>query len=368
LPRRKHRYSGRGETDRAILTLSSGLRYEHYSDIGGADVAPQIGATYSPFRSLTLRASWARLFRPPNLPDLNESANVSELFALADAAAPSGYTTALVWAGSNANLQPERARSSTVNISWAPTNQLALELTYFNISFKDRITQTDLSVDVLENPALSYLVERDVSAAERARVCGSSQFVGSIQDCLNAPIGAIVDVRLHNVETLLTDGLDAAFRYELNSPAGRFKLGLESNYILRYSQAETPGAPLESFRNMAHYPIGLHVHGLLEWDWRRLWVTGEASHQGNYRNIVIDPEGQLDAQSVRSWTTVNAAIGYSMATAWPLERSQARISLSVRNLLNRSPPFVNSSEGIGYDPENGELVGRRVIVGMQLRW
>ena len=363
-------FGSRKEPERAILTLSSGLRYERYSDVRGSGVSPQIGATFSPFRSLTWHASWARLFRPPNLPDLNETTNISKLYALPDPASPSGFTTALAWSGSNANLQPERARSSTVGLSWAPMNQpnFTLDVTYFNISLNDRITQPSLSLDVLENPALSYLVVRDVSAAERARVCGSSQFMGNIQDCLNTPIGAIIDVRLHNVQTLLTDGLDAMLRYEIGSPAGRFKLGLESNYILRYEQADAPGAPLESLRNLAHNPIGLHVHGLLEWDWRRLWVTGEANHQGNYRNIVIDPSQRLEVQNVRSWTTLNASIGYAMATGWLLERSQGRVSISVKNIFNRSPPFVNSSLGIGYDQENGDLLGRRIGVGMQVSW
>ena len=363
-------FGTKGETERMILTLSYGLRYEHYNDIGVGDVAPQIGATFSPFRSLTLRASWAMLFRPPNLPDLNESANVSELFALADPGSPSGYTTALVWAGSNANLRPERARSSTMNISWAPTNQpnLALELTYFNTLFKDRITDTYLSLDVLENPFQAYLVERDVSAAVRTRVCGSSQFFGNIQDCLNAPIGAIVDVRLHNAQTLLTDGLDAMLHCVVNSRAGRFKLGLESNYILRYEQANAPGDLPESLRNLAHNPIGLHVHGLLEWDWRGLWVTAEANHQGNYRNIVTGPSGDLEVQNVRTWTTVNATIGYAMATGWLLQHSHGQISVTVKNVLNTSPPFVNSALGIGYDQENGDLLGRRIGVGMRLSW
>jgi iron complex outermembrane receptor protein len=357
------------ELDRTILTLSSGVRYEHYSDAGNG-VAPQIGATFSPLRGLTFRASWARLFRPPNLPDLNESTNLSALFTLADPKSRSGFTSALTWSGSNAGLRPERARSSTLSISWTPANHpnLALDLTYFNISFNDRITQIDLPLDVLENPGLSYLVDRDVSATERTRVCNSSQFVGSLQDCLQSPIGAIVDLRLRNVQTLVTDGFDATIRYEVNSPIGRLKLGLESNYILRYAQADAPAAALANLRNTTHNPIGLHVHGLLEWDWRRLWVTAEANHQGNYRNLVIDPSQHPDIQSVRTWTTVNAVIGYAIATEWALEHGQARISFSAKNLFNTSPPFVNNSLGIGYDQENGDLLGRRLGVGLQLRW
>src|SRR5262249_26727165 len=148
------------------------------------------------------------------------------------------------------------------------------------------------------------------------RVCGSSQFMGTTQDCLNSPIGALVDVRVHNVETLLTNGLDAMLRYEVSTTVGRFNLGLESNYILRYTKSDSPGDCMERLRIDSHKPIGLHVHGSLGWDWRWLWMTVEAYHQGNYRNAVVDPLGHLDIQSVRTWTTINTTIGYAISTGW----------------------------------------------------
>ena len=42
--------------------------------------------------------------------------------------------------------------------------------------------------------------------------------------------------------------------------------------------------------------------------------------------------------------------------------------MSVQNLTNRAPPFVDNAVGVGYDQENADLLGRFVSVNAKVRW
>jgi len=52
-----------------------------------------------PTGSLSVRGSWAKQFRPPNIPQLVENRNFSQILALPDAQSPSGTTAALIESG-----------------------------------------------------------------------------------------------------------------------------------------------------------------------------------------------------------------------------------------------------------------------------
>jgi hypothetical protein len=48
---------------------------------------------------------------------------------------------------------------------------------------------------------------------------------------------------------------------------------------------------------------------------------------------------------------------------------QVQTSLRISNVLNASPPFLNNFlEHIGYDEENGNLLGRMVSLTVRERW
>jgi len=80
------------------LDLSAGLRYEHFSDAGQGVMRPLVWA--SPRVGITVKGTWARLFRAPNLPDLNESPN----------------------------LRPENSNSWTLGVAFAPPSNPNLTL------------------------------------------------------------------------------------------------------------------------------------------------------------------------------------------------------------------------------------------------
>lgn len=346
------------------LLVSTGIRQEHYSDVGGA-VVPAFGFHFTPWTGLSLQGSWARMFVAPTLADLSETNNISELFLLPDSRSISGYSTTLVWAGNNAHLGLERATSWDLQLTFAPANLpgLSAGITYFNTVFANQIYRTpNLSMNILTDPGQSWLVTRTVTPAQRAQICGNSRFIGNQPDCLNADIESIVDMRLRNMERLITDGFDLSGHYRLDLPVGHLSFGLNATYVLRYAEALSPTAPIVNVRNTPHNPPGLRFRGMAGWERRGLSGLLAMNYQSGYRDVFSIPNRPVD-----SWATFDASIGYR----WPVRTGYSKewdVFIVGRNVFNSNPPFVNDSlYGIGYDPENGDLLGRRVSLNLSLK-
>jgi iron complex outermembrane recepter protein len=348
------------------LDISGGLRYEHFSDMGGA-ISPSLGFDLQPAAGVSLQGTWARLTRPPNLPDLNEAPNISEVFVLADPRAPSGYTKALVWAGNNSGLRPETAHSWTLGLSLSPPAQpnFTAEASYFNIHSSNRIVPSQsLPLTLFSDPQYSYLFTRNVSAATRADVCAHSQFLGLQDQCLNSDIGALVDLRLRNIETLRTDGFDVNGRYGRETPLGTFGVNLTATYILHYKEEETPDGALVDYRNTPHNPTALRLRGLFNWERRGFSLSPAMNFQSSYTDT-----GNIPTRPVGSWMTWDIVLGYRPRPLEFLRGGETKLSLRGFNVFNKQPPFLNNSVStIGYDPENGNLLGRRVSVAIEHKW
>jgi iron complex outermembrane receptor protein len=348
------------------LELAGGVRYEHFSDAKSA-VTPSLGFDFQPATGLSLKGTWTRLFRPPNLPDLNESVNISEVFALADPTSSSGHTKTLVWTGNNANLTPETAHSWTVGLTFSPPGRpdFSLDTQYFNIVSSHRIPPVQLlPFTLFSDPQYSYLFTRNVTPSALANVCSRSQFIGSPDQCQSSDIGAIVDLRLRNLETLETDGFDLSGSYARETPIGTFGTNLQATYILHFKEAEIPDTPLVSYRNTAHNPTALRLRGLLRWENRGFSVSPAINLQSSYTDT-----DSLPSRPVGAWMTWDLVLGYGMR---PLDRrlgGETTLSLRGFNVFNKQPPFLNNSVGyIGYDPENGDLLGRRISLAIEHKW
>ncbi|HEY4214155.1 MAG TPA: TonB-dependent receptor [Steroidobacteraceae bacterium] len=333
------------------VVLNAALREDHYSDIGGA-TAPQLGLAWSPIQSITLRSTWTRAFRPPNLPDLSETGNQSGLVRLPDPSSPQG-STALVWTENNADLKPERANNWTLGAGFSPQSipGLSLGVTYFDTLVRGRVEQTSLEATVLSDPTLAATVNRNPTDATRAAVCSRSSFRGTPQTCLTAPIGEIVDLRLRNAERVATRGVDVDTEYVTTTDFGKVKAGLLATYLFSFDRQDTAAGPDVGLLNTPHEPLNLRFRASLSWSLRQLSSSLFLNYSNHYRNTLSRPE-----QDVASWATVDLQIAVTTADEGPFRGVQ--IAFNAQNLFNRNPPFVNNPVGVGYDQENADLLGR----------
>jgi iron complex outermembrane receptor protein len=241
----------------------------------------------------------------------------------------------------------------------------AAGFSYFNIVSSNRVLQTQsVPLDVLSNPQESWLVQRNVSAADRAQVCSRSQFYGTVAECLDAPIGAIVDIRLRNVETVRTDGFDASSRYAHSTRAGYFNFDLDATYMLRFRESQSPTGVLQELRGTPHSPPGLQLHSSMGWELRGISVRPAVNFQNSYTDYFSYP-----VRDVGSWTTCDLVLGYKLRSYERSSSAETNLALRGQNIFNVQPPFLNNGlSGIGYDPENADLLGRRVSISLEHRW
>ncbi len=346
------------------LELSFGGRHEDFSDVGSSSV-PKVGLLWSLNRSWSVRSSWTKSFKPPNLTDLVVSGSQSALLSISDPSSPAERVLGLF--GTNPNLHPETARSWTVGTDFAvpAVPNWSVSFTYFAIRYAGRITDVQLTPDALSQPRYAWLFTKNVTPAELAAACQQTVFQqGTAQDCIDSGATIIGDNRLRNIALLQTSGFDVISKYTTDNPAGHFDFGLNATYLLRYSQSNTPTSPLENLVSTQNNPINLRARGSAAWERHGFAVAGFINFENSYRDTISVP-----SRSVSPWTTVDMQLSYQTpqdSLGW-LENTQ--VAVNVQNVFNVNPPFLNNiAVGIGYDQENADLYGRLVSFEIRKRW
>lgn len=339
------------------IDVDAGVRNDRYSDVGST-VVPQIGARWAPTPSYSIKGSWARPARPPDLLDLNQSDNHSAILSILDASSGTRRNI-LVAAGGNPTLRMESAETWNLEVDTTPTSVpgLSAGVAFFDAHFANKAEQALLEATILQDPSLAYTVIRDPSPQLRATICHNSTFVGGLPStCQSAPIYALVDLREHNVAQTWTDGFDVYGRY-LFDRLGHWEIGALGTYVLNYKKRQTPGSPDLQLVNTQTNPISLKTRAYVTWALSRFGLTCAVNHSGSYRDIASIPE-----RSVASWTTEDLRLSYD-----PF--GSLNISLNIKNIGNTESPFLNNlGTNIGYDQENGSLLGRTWTVDVRWRW
>jgi iron complex outermembrane recepter protein len=347
------------------LELSLGGRHEDFSDVGGATI-PKVGLLWSINRDWSVRSSWTRSFKPPNLTDLVVSGSQSAIDQLNDPSMAGATIPVLGLFGSNPNLRPETAHSWTLGTDFIvpALPGLSMSLTYFNTTYANRITDTQLTPDALLQPNLAWLLIKNPTAAQLAAACQQTVFSGTTQDCINSGVNIIVDDRLRNIAMLKTNGLDLIGKYTTDNRAGRFDFGLNATYLLRYAQSNTPTSTLDNIVSTQNNPINLRARGSAAWQRRGFGAAGFINFENSYRDTISVPN-----RGVSPWTTIDMQLSYQTPADTLGWLGNTQLALNVQNLFNVNPPFLNNiAVGIGYDQENAELYGRLVSFEVRKRW
>ena len=346
------------------LELSVGARAEQYSDVGDATV-PKAGLLWSPIPDVRFIGTWTKAFRPPVLSDLAAATSTSLVTSLADPNAPRKTSTVLIASGTNPNLEDERARTWTVGVQLTPTavSGFSVAMTYFNTYYTSRIESAQLEPDLLSQPQFGWLVNRNFTSAQRQQICSQTVFFGVSNDCLGAPIDAVVDNRLRNIEYLQTSGIDLIAKGGFSSALGHFDLGLNGTYLLGYAEQKTPGESAEQLLNTPYNPINLRLRTSLSWQRARLGASLFLNFDNGYHDSLSVPN-----RDVASLTTLDLQLRYRINGNRGNLLANTEFAVTAQNLFNSSPPFLNNALGVGYDQENADLTGRILSVSVRKSW
>lgn len=356
------------------LELSLAGRFEDYSDFGSS-ADPKIGLLYSPVDGLNLRSTWGTSFRAPLLIELGTSGNSIILFDSPDPSATLGTSLAAVLQGNNASLTPEEATTWTVGVDFQPSflPGFDLSMTYFSIEFDERIVSpnTDQLINSLSDPALGAIVDRNFNQADLDMLIAEALAVGNLLDFSFGQQGAasvvevIVDGRLQNLAQTSLDGLDFDVLYSIESGFGYWTFSFAGTFLFNLSERFTAELPSTDVLGQVFRPPELRFRSGISWSHNGIGANAFV----NYVDSLVDPRS-TPSTSIDSFTTVDFQVNVRLG-----ELSDSSILdgmsiyVSIINAFDKQPPFVaDPFANLNFDPENHDILGRFVAVGLTHRW
>lgn len=354
-----------GWTGIESLTLSLAGRVEHYSDFG-TTTNPRAGISWTPIGGLSFRGSYGRSFRAASFVDIRTGRGTSQFvpFALSDPASPTGMTPVLVLFGANPDIGPEKARTWTLGIDVIPQAipGFKASLTYFDLAYRHRIANAGAEFrSFLANRELyGELIVDNPGSATVERFYADENFINPF-GIAAGDVRAIVDARMRNLSTVRMRGIDFDLGYGTNWGEAQVEAGVSGTYIAAMKQRITENAPVIDVVSTFGNPVDLRLRGRLSAAMGPWSGAAFINYTNHYRNLVVTP-----AERVSSWTTVDMSVTRRFEGL-----PGASLSLSVTNLFDRKPPYVNNPtlfSASGFDPDNASAMGRLVALQLVASW
>jgi iron complex outermembrane receptor protein len=334
----------------AALTLAA--RRDRYSDFGSASTY-QTGLELRPLPSVLVRASSATSFKPPTLLQTNVSEAVlaAQLFALKDPArGGEAITSGTVLRTTNKDLAPENGRASSFGAMWEPEGSLGARLgaTHWQVRVNGLIA-IPLPQTVLNNEALfPGFVTR-----------------GPATDGRPGPVTSI-QLSEANFGSVDVAGTDMEAAYAWRGVLGRWTAALSATRSNDYQVVLAPGAAKQD-------RLGRRFDDYWAPRWKNrasidldagTWTLGlTGRYLGEYKD-----EGTSERHLGAFWT-YDLAGSLDLKKALPslgLAVKAASLSLSVANLANRQPQFVETYPY--YDATQADWRGRYVSTRVSIDW
>ena len=359
------------------LELTIAARYDEYSDFGDT-INPKVGLLWSPVSDLVFRGTYSTSFNPPNLGDIGQVGGQAFVRIRSNPASPTGTSIAIIDGRGNPDLQPEESTAWTAGVDYSSKvgqGDLDLSLTWFNISYTDRIGDAGPSTVYLNSPD----VFADVITADPDLALVNEIINTPGVDFFNFSGGAwtmpgdeefLLDARILNLAALDTSGIDASLAYSLENDSGLWTFGLNGSYLLDRKTQITSGSPVFDVVGTIFNPVDLRLRGNASWSRDGLAVSVFVNYTDSYvddRDLLGTGDVDIDA-----WTTVDFNLSYDTeertGSDWI---DNTTFTLSVLNLFNEDPPSVINnarSPAPGYDPTNASPLGRFVSFQITKQW
>jgi iron complex outermembrane receptor protein len=347
-----------GEVNIPVITgleTNLALRYDDYENVGNKTTG-KIGVRYQPNRSFLLRGAYGTGFRAPSLLDLYAPATTGvtpaglndPLRCDATGSVTDCGTQFPITNGGNPNLKPETSKNFTAGIVLEPTTQVSVALDYFNIEVKETISNGVPAATILSDPVkYGSLISRGAPAGG-----------------LPGPIFDIDQTNINLGETKLS-GWDLDVKWGIPSGYGKFTVGLNGTYYLKYDVQNPDGSFTSAIDNANNATGGLiprwKHYAFLNWGFGAWSTTFAQNYQGDYKDLPGTFEDPTDPAFTPR--TVDRYVTYDFQTVYSGFKNLT-VALGVRNLTDEDPPYTNSGGQVvfqgGYDPTYADPRGRFV--------
>ncbi|WP_430457897.1 TonB-dependent receptor [Rheinheimera sp.] len=332
------------------LDAITAVRYDHYSDFGG-DANPKVSLRYKATDDLILRTSWSTGFRAPSLSELGAGTSLGSNYIDCGSGKPYNGLCGSFGAQAgelefdqetlgNLGLDAENSEAWNAGLSWNLTDDLNVTVDYW------RYEHTDI-VDVDANTTL------------KACLAGTAPTVTNA-DALNGAFGCVKDsggdltflrTGFFNVGAQETDGIDVKLKYGFDSSIGRFTTTIAGTRTLSYERQLTADDPAEDLLGKLSGASEIarpEFVGDAAIDWElQDWNASLSTH---YVSSLGDGDFKFDNETVKSWLTLNASVGYNIT-------DKQDVQFAVRNLTDKEPPYASSPTN-GYASSIHDWLGR----------
>ena len=303
------------------VEVQAAARIDHYSDFGSS-TTPKLGVRWTPDPRLLLRATYAKGFRAPTIPESGES-NAFFFQNLVDTrrceinAAYCGTVSLPGSLTANPDLKPEKSDSYTVGFVWEPVRAASLGVDWYHIKQKNIVLNRDFQTILDHEDQYGQYVTRGVPTAE---------------DIARGAPGAIVLVAApyENLSAIETSGFDVDARWRIPTGAARTTLGFTGSYIDSYKQPLAPEDPPTELAGTYNLPRfrGIASAAVESGPWAGALAVNYISRFKQSTSVAATAVPEIG-----SWTTVDLQGSWAGV-------ARTKVVLGVKNLFDRMPPIA----------------------------
>jgi iron complex outermembrane receptor protein len=357
------------------LELGAALRYDNFSDFGGATTG-KASFKWSPTPRLMVRGSIGNGFHAPTVPQVNAvqqsygvtSENYSCTPALQAVATAHnvlcrpGNSQYDQLAGGNSQLQPEKSKQATLGFRYEPISAISFGADLWHVAIRDTFGQLNEQV-VFADPA---------------------RYVNSWGSQLDVATGRTYLAFLADNQNLgksYSTGIDYDITGRYRTPLGQWTSQLNISQMLREkSQLEAGGAYYSALGNFAELgSVTFRNRGT----WRNTLKTGNwantltVNFKSGYRDQATDVDVLDNAGNVTGQDKVRVKVDsfatFDWQTVWTPNKAWA-LTAGVLNLTDKQPPFVPSTSGanrgqqFGYDDRYYDARGRTAYLNASYKF
>lgn len=385
------------------LDLNLSGRYDEYSDFG-VTRNPKIGFNYEPVEGVKVHGNWGTSFNAPSLADtsgavdtrlsitpLVTAGNINPFCAApatcngqSNSALDTTLRPSISTPGGNPLLQPQEAETWAVGADFTPTFVPGLKFgaTYFNAELTKSIGTATIPIQTkYANPAAYGAFFVMFPTLQQVRDAFNGSGYGANGN-LSLPVEGGVSIeslyanpdpatwpylfnsaRRNNLGNQIVRGIDfnASLRHEVNF--GALTARIQGTRIFTRRTQAFDGAPwiitstTGSSRISAQAALGAEIGNFT--------LNGTMNYTGGYlaTGVFTGNTATLTNQRVKAFKPVNLFAKYDFDAEGGFANGLST-TLSVNNVFDINPPFLNSGGGTA----NGSTLGRTITAGVSKRF
>jgi outer membrane receptor protein involved in Fe transport len=327
-------------------------------------------AKWTPISGISLRASYATGFLPPNVGQLAEIADVSPLDpASFEAIYPGGdpqrggtYPDVGItnYFGGSTDLKPEKSKALSIGAIVEPAflSGLRLSLDYTKIRKTNEIKNLPSvvrSLPLIDQLFPEQLIRAPLTANDTALGYTAGQIIGIRQ--------TFVNVAKSNVEAW---DLNAAYSFEANR-AGLFVVYGKATYQTKFAQELKVQTPFADFVGFANGPLRWRFNAGLDWNLGRIsagWNMQYYDHYKVYNRLdsaiaISRAAARQGDVEIPSQVYNDIYIRYGFGRTERVLTRDLELFATVENVFDKHPPAIAGSTPIGRYSRYGDARLRR---------